>query len=210
MLTQASSGNKRQEETMGSATMAKKRPARKRVKKIKLDIACGQAKQEGFTGIDIADTDDADIVHDLNVYPWPIADNSVEEAFCSHYVEHIPMQLPDGTDGLCAFMNELYRVMRKDAEVRFVYPHNRTDRAFQDPTHRRFIPESNWWYYATDWREANRLDHYPLTCDFAIANMFYSGFHGDWASRSEGARQFALQHYWNIALDVVVDLKARK
>lgn len=186
---------------------------KKKPKTIKLDIACGQAKQEGFVGIDIADTEDADIVHDLTVYPWPLEDNSVEEAFCSHYIEHVPLEVEvdgDRVDGLCAFMNELYRVMENGAQVRFLYPHSRSDRAFQDPTHRRFIPEQTWAYFAKDWREANKLDHYPLVCDFGIDNMFYSGFQGDWGMRSEQARAYALQHYWNIAADVAVDLSARK
>ena len=58
--------------------------------KTKLDLACGGAKKEGFTGVDIADIEGVDIVHDLNIYPWPFEDGSVEEINCSHYVEHIP------------------------------------------------------------------------------------------------------------------------
>lgn len=190
------------------------------VEPIKLDIACGQNKQEGFVGIDIANTNDADLVHDLNVYPWPLLDDSVEEAFCSHYIEHIPLTVttdnrgyrhPEGErDALMTFMNELYRVMCDDAQVRFVYPHSRSDRAFQDPTHRRFIPEATWHYWSREWREQNKLDHYPIECDFEVRQLFYSGFSGEWQHRSEQARAFALAHYWNVAGDVVVDLRCRK
>jgi predicted SAM-dependent methyltransferase len=170
--------------------------------KIKLDIACGQNKQEGFRGVDISPDADADDIHDLTVFPWPYEDNSVEEAFCSHYVEHTP--------DLIAFMNEVYRILAPEAQIRIVHPHLRSDRAFQDPTHTRFIPEATWPYFAKDWREINKLDHYPITTDFGIENMFFAGFHGDWGSRHEGARQFALAHYWNVATDLVVDLRARK
>jgi hypothetical protein len=55
---------------------------------VKLDIACGQAKKEGFIGVDIARLPGVDIVHDLEQFPWPFDDNSIEEARCSHYVEH--------------------------------------------------------------------------------------------------------------------------
>ena len=195
---------------------AKKRPKKKAKKElVRLDLGCGQNKQatadgEPFTGIDISPDADADIVHDLNVYPWPLEDDSVTEAFCSHYVEHIPMVLPDGSDGLCAFMGELHRVMADGAQVRIVHPHCRSNRAFQDPTHRRFIPEETWAYFARDWREANKLDHYPIGCDFGVEQMFYTGFQNGWELRSEQSRQFALTHYWNVAIDLGVDLKARK
>lgn len=163
----------------------------------KLDIAAGQSCQEGFTGIDIAPT--TDIRHDLNVYPWPIKDECVEEAFCSHFVEHVA--------DLNAFMDEVHRILKPDAQIRIVHPHLRSDRAFQDPTHVRFIPEATWHYYSREWRETNKLDHYPIDCDFRVEQMLFSGFHGDWGLRSDVARNFALTHYWNVAVDLVVDLR---
>ena len=83
----------------------------------KLDLACGQNKQEGFTGIDIAGN--YDIQHDLTVVPWPIAKDSVDETFCSHFVEHIPHYRPEfaGVDGWWVFFNELYRVSEARLEA---------------------------------------------------------------------------------------------
>ena len=78
---------------------------------IKLDIACGQNKNPGFIGMDWTAADGVDIVHDLTVYPWPIEDGSVEQAFCSHYIEHIPMVEVEAhghtaQDALLAFFDE--------------------------------------------------------------------------------------------------------
>lgn len=182
-------------------TATKKRRKKAKPKTVKLDIACGNSKQEGFTGIDISPACDADVIHDLTRFPWPFEDDSVDEGFTSHYVEHTP--------DLVAFMNEVYRILKPDAMIRIVHPHLRSDRAFQDPTHTRFIPEQTWYYFARDWREAQQLDHYPITTDFGIEQMFYSGFQGDWGSRSEESRRFALNHYWNIAQDLVIDLRKR-
>lgn len=185
---------------------------RRKAKTFRLNIAGGQAGQppegNGYTNIDL--WEGADLVHDLNVYPWPVDDDCVEHVWCSHYCEHIPMTLPDGSNGWFRFFDELHRVMKDGAEARFLYPHNRSDRAFQDPTHTRFIPESTWAYLNREWREQNKLDHYPARADFEIQQIFYSGFHGDWHLREESARQFALTHYWNVAMDVVVDLKCVK
>ena len=83
---------------------------------IKLDIACGQRKQAGYVGIDIAACEGVDVVHNLNHYPWPVEGESVTDAYCSHYIEHIPlaywnpgntytpeMQSAASVDALCKF-----------------------------------------------------------------------------------------------------------
>jgi hypothetical protein len=104
----------------------------------KLDIACGQRKQAGYKGIDIAGN--PDIVHDLNDFPWPIKTSSVKEVFCSHYVEHIPHWMPGWErDGWWMFFDELYRIMAKGATALFFHPYAKSDRAFWDPTHTRYV-----------------------------------------------------------------------
>lgn len=168
---------------------------------MKLDIACGQNKQEGFTGVDISTECDADVIHDLTKFPWPFEDDSVEEAFCSHYVEHTP--------DLMAFMDECWRVMEDGAQIRIVHPYAKSDRAFQDPTHTRFIPEATWYYFSKEWREQQKLDHYPIVCNFQIVNIVAS-FNPPWDRRSAEAQQFGITHYWNVVSDLAVDLKAIK
>jgi predicted SAM-dependent methyltransferase len=174
----------------------------------KLDLACGQRKREGFYGVDVAATDDADLVHDLSVFPWPFDDDSVEEVFSSHYVEHTyPVGGPN--DGLIAFMNEVWRICKHEARVEIVHPYALSTRAFQDPTHTRFIPETTWNYFTREWMVANGLDHYPITADFEVRGIS-NGFHSEWNLRSEPARTWAAAHYWNVVSDLVVDLRAIK
>ena len=73
---------------------------------LKLDLGCGRHKREGFLGVDSSPDCGADVVHDLNVIPWPFEDASVDEVNCSHFLEHL-----DGAERI-VFMNELYRVMK--------------------------------------------------------------------------------------------------
>ena len=42
-----------------------------------LDIGCGSAKFPGAVGLDISADTDADVVHDLDVFPYPIEDGVV-------------------------------------------------------------------------------------------------------------------------------------
>jgi predicted SAM-dependent methyltransferase len=174
----------------------------------RLDLACGQRKREGYFGVDLAPTDDADLVHDLMSFPWPFDDDSVEEAYSSHYVEHTyPVGGPN--DGLIAFMNELHRICRPDAKVQIIHPYALSTRAFQDPTHTRFIPETTWYYFSLEWRTEQGLDHYPITANFEVTGIS-NGFHPEWTLRSDAARSWAAQHYWNVVTDLIVDLRAVK
>jgi predicted SAM-dependent methyltransferase len=172
---------------------------------MKLDIACGANKktEEGvvWTGIDIAPIEGVDIVHDLNVYPWPIEDNSVDEAWCSHYIEHTP--------DLMKFMNEVHRIMKPGAKVTFISPYYSSVRCWQDPTHLRAISEWTYYYYNAEWRKINKLEHYPITADFNIIQWAHA-WNGDYASRSQEAKNFALAHYINVVDDLWAILEKKK
>lgn len=173
----------------------------------KLDIACGQNKQKGFKGIDIAG--DADIIWDLNDTPWPIKTSSVSEARCWHYVEHIPHWRPGWTrDGFWVFFEELYRIMRKGGTVEIVHPYAKNDRAFWDPTHERYIHEVTWYYLDKNWRTEQRLDHYEVSCDFEVVTI-ESDMTDQIMSRNQEQQNFARNHYWNALADLRIILKAR-
>ncbi len=168
-------------------------------KTIKLDIACGQNKREGFKGVDIAPGKGVDFVHDLEKYPWPFADNSVEEANISHYVEHVR--------DLIKFMNELHRIMKPGAQCSIVSPYYSSMRAWQDPTHVRAISEATFLYFNQKWLSDNKLDHYGVKADFDFSYGY--AFYPEWANRSEEARAFAVKHYNNVVSDIQVALVKR-
>lgn len=179
----------------------------------KLDIACGQNKQEGFIGIDREGVPGVDIIHDLTVYPWPIESGSVGQAFCSHYIEHIPLcdlvnvhGYPT-QDALLAFFDETYRILAPEGQITIISPYYSSIRAWQDPTHRRAISEATFLYANKGWREVNHLDHYRVTCDFDFSYSYVVD--GAWASRSEDARGFAFRFYINAINDIQVTMTKR-
>ncbi len=70
---------------------------------IKLDIGCGKNKTKSndqfpFTGVDVLAFDGVDLVLDVRQTPWPWADESVDEVFSSHFLEHL-----DGDERICLF-----------------------------------------------------------------------------------------------------------
>ncbi|MEK7641696.1 MAG: hypothetical protein AAB365_01755 [Patescibacteria group bacterium] len=171
-------------------------------KGIKLDVACGQNKREGFVGVDIAPGPGVDFVWDLEKYPWePFKDNSVKEINVAHYAEH--------TKDLMKFMDEIYRICEDGAKVTIHGPYYTSIRCWQDPTHTRALSEATWLYYQKGWREANKLSHYPIVCDYEVTNMVLY-FNEPWNQKSEEAKQFAIKHYWNVVSDIMVELKVKK
>lgn len=174
---------------------------------LRYDLACGQHPKEGFKGVDIAKTDETDIVHDLLEFPWPFEDRSVYEFNCEHFVEHIPIQLPDGSNGLVRFMEEAYRCLRDHGIIRIVAPHYASIEAWQDPTHYRAITEKTFLYF--DRRiTKGALDHYTGNCDFEqISRTFVMG--PEWEGKSDDARTFARNHYINTIKEIQVVLKKR-
>lgn len=198
---------------MSVAEPPKKRAPKKRlVPSLRLDLGCGQNRQEGFLGVDRWKGPGVDIVTDLFQAPWPWPDNSVEETFSSHLVEHIPHYRPEygGVDGWWVFFNELYRVCKPAAKTVFLHPYAKSDRAFWDPTHTRYIHETTWYYLSRQWRELQRLDHYDATCDFEVVVIQGNGVADSVATRNHEAQQFARDHYWNTIPDLIVELRAVK
>ena len=164
-----------------------------------MDLACGQNKQEGFYGIDICKCPVVDKVWDLEKRPWPLKANSVDEAHASHYIEH--------TRDFFGFLDELYRVLKVGAKATLIAPYMLSRRAWQDPTHTRAICEQSFLYGNKEWREVNKLSHYPVSCDYDFC--FGYNMTPEWASKSHEAIQFALKHYWDVANDIVVTLTKR-
>lgn len=48
-----------------------------------------EKKTEGAVGIDFVGNTNADVVHDLNIFPYPFPDNDFDKVVCSHVMEHI-------------------------------------------------------------------------------------------------------------------------
>ena len=107
----------------------------KEVMKMNLNLGCGSKIYDDYVNVDKFDLYDIDIQHDLEKFPYPFDDNSVEEIILSHVLEHI------GQDPaiFIKILKEFYRICKNQALINISVPHPRHDDFISDPTHVRPI-----------------------------------------------------------------------
>lgn len=110
---------------------------------VNLDLGCGANKQRGFIGIDARKLPGVDIVHDLERYPWPLANECADLLMASHLLEHInPAKY-----GFINFMDEAWRVLKPNGRFMIAAPYAGSPGYWQDPTHCNPISEVTWAYF---------------------------------------------------------------
>ena len=93
-----------------------------------LDVGCGINKKPGAIGIDRNPASRADVIADLDHFPWPFRDSSFDELYASHVIEHV--------GDVIKSMEEFHRLVRAGGEIVIVTPHYTDFSSFCDPTHR--------------------------------------------------------------------------
>lgn len=102
---------------------------------MKLNLGCGQNRMAGYVNADREPAVEPDVVMDLEEFPWPFDDDSVEKVNASHVLEHVGRE----SNVFIGIMQELYRVCRGGATIHIAVPHPRHDNFIDDPTHVRAI-----------------------------------------------------------------------
>ena len=54
-----------------------------------LELGCGFNKTPGAFGVDIIAGSSADLIHDLDVFPYPLADSAWDRIICRDVLEHV-------------------------------------------------------------------------------------------------------------------------
>ena len=93
-----------------------------------LDVGCGLNKLAGAIGIDRSPSSRADVLCDLDRFPYPFRDSSFDKLQAIHVIEHV--------SDVIQTMEEFHRLVRAGGEVFIVTPHYTDFSSFCDPTHR--------------------------------------------------------------------------
>jgi predicted SAM-dependent methyltransferase len=119
--------------------------------KIVLDLGCGKKKRAGSIGVDWSDRHDADVVHDLNIFPYRFDEQTIDKIYIDNTLEHLESPL--------SVMEELYRIVKPGGVVKVIVPYFRSVSAFIDPTHKHFFTVESFSYYDPDHVICKRYDY---------------------------------------------------
>lgn len=110
-----------------------------------LDLGCGNNKgkdcpYEGkVVGVDKDWDSQADVIHDLDEFPYPFKDNEFDAVFANHSLEH----LSDTT----RVMDELWRITKPNGKVFILVPNVGHPSSFNNPTHKKFFAIDGIYYF---------------------------------------------------------------
>jgi hypothetical protein len=171
----------------------------------------------GFVNVDKFGT--PDVQCDLEVFPWPWEDSSVDEVVMNHVLEHLGAT----TENYFGIIKELYRICKPEALIHINVPDPRHDDFLHDPTHVRAITPEGLALFSKaanlKWqaeRKANSPLALYLDVDFEIIqSTFRLDSPWDQLSQEQGESfdaqlDHAIRHYNNVVKEIWLVLKVIK
>jgi len=107
-----------------------------------LDVGCGLNKYPGATGLDRNRNSRADVICDLDRFPYPFAGSSFDEIRAIHVIEHVA--------DVIRTLEEFHRLLKPGGRAVIVTPHYTDFSSFCDPTHRWHLNSFSFRYFGED------------------------------------------------------------
>lgn len=137
--------------------------------KVILDLGCGKKKRPGSIGVDISDRHDADVIHDLNITPYPFENCSIDKIYLDNCLEHL--------DSPISVLEEMWRILKVNGAIEIMVPYFRSRWAFIDPTHKTFYTVDSFAYYNPEHIINQRYDY--TDAKFATDRIEFNLEHND-------------------------------
>jgi hypothetical protein len=100
-----------------------------------LNLGCGNYKLDDFINVDKISIYNPDILHDLEIFPWPFESDSTDHMILSHVLEH----LGQSPNIFIQVMKEIYRIAKHNSLIYVDVPCPKSKYYINDPTHVRPI-----------------------------------------------------------------------
>lgn len=134
-----------------------------------LEIGVGQVKRVPHaTTLDVNPASVADVIHDLNVFPYPFPDNIFNAVVAEHVLEHL--------DDVVAVITELHRITKPGGILYIELPYFSSSDFFTDPTHKHAFSTRSFDYFIPD-RDAHRFGFRYSDATFKLRRVEMSRYH---------------------------------
>ena len=117
---------------------------------MKINLGSGSKLLPGYINVDFNNTD-ADVLHNLNKFPYAFEDNTVNEIIIDNCLEHL--------DDVVAVMEELHRMLAPGGKLTVIVPYFRSIWAHIDPTHKQFFTVDTLSYFDVDHKYHHRYKY---------------------------------------------------
>lgn len=104
-----------------------------------IEFGCGNAKTPGAIGVDINPRSAADVLHDMDVFPYPFESNVADKIICHDVLEHVA--------DFIRTMEEIWRIAKPGCAIDVTGPFMSSVNYFSDPTHRRAFTSRSFDYF---------------------------------------------------------------
>jgi ubiquinone/menaquinone biosynthesis C-methylase UbiE len=182
---------------------------------LKVEIGGGPIPLQGFVNVDCMKHPNVHHTLDLNKDKLPFDDNSVDEIYSSHCLEHL-----DPCKGFVHCIEEMYRVSKPDAvwNIKVPYAHSHhsmanpfhTNNIFNEYTFHYFSAEPKW-QDSTGVRKGSISEEW-LLCTLEVQKVEFKYF-STWEhlyERPEKDQAHARQTFLNVVNEIKYTLRAKK
>ena len=122
--------------------------------------------------------------------------DSVDEIQAENVLEKV--------DDIIVFIEECYRILRKDSKIIFSSPYYASSNAWTSPKTKRGICENSLVFASKVWREANKFSEADILADFEVTGQF--AVEAEVTYRNVDVQAFWTKRYNNVAQAVLFTL----
>lgn len=127
-----------------------------------IEFGCGNSKSQGAIGVDFNSRTEADVIHDMDVFPYPFEDSYADRIICHNVLEHV--------DDFIAVIEEIWRIGKPECILEFSGPFMSSVNYFSDPTHKRAFTSRSFDYFI-EGTDANRYAY--SECKLGLNTVIY-------------------------------------
>lgn len=104
-----------------------------------IEFGCGNAKMPGAIGVDVNPYSAADVLHDMNVFPYPFDADTADRIVCHDVLEHV--------EHFVETIEEFWRIGKNGCSIDVTAPFMSSVNYHSDPTHRRAFTSRSFDYF---------------------------------------------------------------